>query len=354
MDGRENWLRGRVEAPTFDGKWTIKGLNADSVPEPVLGRATIAMREDGRFGKEDPLLWPQVVSLDKEHLPFIPRRPDGFHPAALLWDTPDEHDFERVNDEPLGEAYGRITRTQFSSLHRLVEQLGARCDEVAVTLRSLKEGIPAGEEGAHRRRALEDESKQLRQLHSQLCVALDMFRVSSTLRECVAQWAHLHRCYAELWAWLEWRRASAEGSEKFPDEYIPTHRGLDGAGVMGGFTTDKRIVARLYLAGSPVWMLIRSATAAPGAEAVFKLDILDRAPIEHAIIFNYGDALVGTEHIAAIWKRSHAVLDVEHVPLPEDYALPAYQPAGTQQALYKPRVSGDKQGSYLLATLPPR
>ena len=327
IDGRDNWLRGWVEVQTRDGKWTIKGLNVDWVPEPVLGRAGVAMRSDGRFGKEDPLLWPQVVAPNKIHLVFIPRRPSATHPVAILWETPTAAVFERVNDEPEGSPYGRLSGHTFQLLSAVVEPLRQRVDEVSLAEQAKTRSLPPEAAEARRKEWSQHREVQMRVLHSQLCVALDMFRVPSTLRECIAQWGHLHRCYTELWAWLEWLQASDEAAQKLPHELVQLHQGLDGRGVMGGFTTDKRIATKLYLAGAPTWMLIRTLTAAPSAKATISLSKAELPPDMEPLLIHYAAELVGDGHISAIWRRSHAVLDVEHVPLPEDYSLAVTEPS---------------------------
>ena len=98
---------------------------------------------------------------------------------------------------------------------------------------------------------------------------------------------------------------------------------------MGGFTSDKRIATKMYLAGAPTWMLIRTVTADPSAKAVISLSNAQAPPQVEPLLMHYGDELIGNNHISAIWRRSHAVLDVEHVPLPEEYSLPAVGPSGT-------------------------
>ena len=346
-----------MEVQTTDQKWTIKGLNVDWVPEPVLGRASIAMRSDGRFGKEDPLLWPQLVAPNKTHLAFIPRRPSASHPAVMLWDTPTATIFERTNDEPEGSEYGRVSGPTFELLCGIVETLRKRVDEFSLAEQARIKSLPSGVAEARREEWERHLVVEMRVLHSQLCIALDMFRVPSTLRECVAQWGHLHRCHAELWAWLEWQRASDQARQNLPEERTPIHQGLDGNGVMGGFTSDKRIATKMYLAGAPTWMLIRTVTADPSAKAVISLSNAQAPPQVEPLLMHYGDELIGNNHISAIWRRSHAVLDVEHVPLPEEYSLPAAGPSGTPSVsptyLRPPRSSGECLANSTFSTLTP-
>ncbi|KIP05536.1 hypothetical protein PHLGIDRAFT_55720, partial [Phlebiopsis gigantea 11061_1 CR5-6] len=74
--------------------------NGDSVPELVVGEAELLLRDNGRFGQEDHLQWPQYLCKEMPYLCLIPRRPCAEHPAATLWLTPQREDFVRVNNHP--------------------------------------------------------------------------------------------------------------------------------------------------------------------------------------------------------------------------------------------------------------
>jgi hypothetical protein len=101
------WTERLVEADVEVDGWTIKALNITWIPQPILGQVEVQIREDGRFGLEDPLNWPQCHCSDKPYLALIRRRPSSpDHPSFVLWDKPAYGDFERVNDHPLSEAYG--------------------------------------------------------------------------------------------------------------------------------------------------------------------------------------------------------------------------------------------------------
>ena len=328
---REDWLCGVVEAVTADQKWIVKALNIQRVPGPLLGRVDIAIHSDGRFGAADPLLWPQVVAPEKLHLVFIPRRPATTHAAALLWDAPTDQNFRLVNDDPEGGEYGLLDGSTFASMQQVTMELHNK----AVEFRRQTEASAAAI--SHDRGLSQDvveQARVTRDLHvlqrrlddvktlmAKLVVALDMFKVPSSWRECAAQWGHLHRCYAELWAWLEWDKCCPAGTERSPTEPLPVHPGLDGHGVMGGFVVDKRLATKLYTAGAPTWFLLRRVTAAGcasrGSQEFEQPTGIPATKITHI----HSNETVGPCHIAAIWAQSHAVLDVEYVPLPDKHEL---------------------------------
>lgn len=88
-------LAGLAEAYTDDGKYNIRALNVTWVPELIRGEVAVALRSDGRFGKEDYLHWPQCYCPEKEYLSLIPRHPKHLdHPAQILWQVPQAADFE--------------------------------------------------------------------------------------------------------------------------------------------------------------------------------------------------------------------------------------------------------------------
>lgn len=56
------------------------------VPQPVLGRIQVLVREDGRYGVEDPIQWPQLFTTQYCHFPLILRRPsDSEDPRQPIW-----------------------------------------------------------------------------------------------------------------------------------------------------------------------------------------------------------------------------------------------------------------------------
>ncbi|KIP03040.1 hypothetical protein PHLGIDRAFT_16136 [Phlebiopsis gigantea 11061_1 CR5-6] len=332
---RNHWLRGLVEAVTSDQKWVIKALNVDWVPQPVMGRARVALRSDGRFGVEDPLLWPQLVSAQQPHLVMIPRRPHPSHPAAVLWDNVHAEDFEAVNDDPHGSQYGLLQPTAVQKLQQAVSYLDKPVNDrllqfsMDIQLHKAHEMAardPAGRIAHGRdREALEAKARRLTQLSAKLAIAIDAFTVPSTLRDTSAQRGHLHRCFAEVWAWLEWERSATIRTQNQPNDGSRLHRGMDGLGVMGGICPDIHSATALYLAGVPTWLLIRAVTTSPATVASERTSqlTLPTNVLTDIIVDHGSSALAGPQHLYAIWRYSQSVLDVEHVPLPAEHHLPS-------------------------------
>jgi hypothetical protein len=64
---------------------------------PLPESVSVRMREDYRFGSDDPMLHPQPFIQDLEHLALIhlPAN-DTKHPLALMWLWLDDHHFYRT------------------------------------------------------------------------------------------------------------------------------------------------------------------------------------------------------------------------------------------------------------------
>ena len=64
---------GLVGSVTADGKYIITSPNARTVADPPLGGdRPLFLRENLRFGDNDPLHWPQPYVEEYAHLTFIP------------------------------------------------------------------------------------------------------------------------------------------------------------------------------------------------------------------------------------------------------------------------------------------
>lgn len=326
---------------TPDQKWVIKGLNVDWIPQPVLGRVDVAMRSDGRFGIADPLVWPQVASSRQPHLVMIPRRPLPSHPAAVLWENVQPADFEPVNDDPQGSHYGRLTQSVLDRQERAASSLEKPVQDCLLGFHTRIQLLAAQEKAARQpgvrqvhardRAALETKVSRLRELHAKLSLAVDMFRVPSTLRDASSQRGHLHRCFAELWAWLEWDRSGPARIQPPQGDVPRLHSGLDGQGVMGAITAEVPAASALYLAGAPAWLLVRAVTTSPASAAPLRLTEPTPLPATPTEIMPHAgrSALAGAEHLAAIWGCSQSVLDIERIPLPAEHQLPVPAVAAT-------------------------
>lgn len=262
---RPNYLSGRAYALSQCGGYVYRALNTTWVPEPCTGSIEVILRSDGRYGAADPLHWPQVYCDRQPHWALIPRPPNSYeHPAAILWEVPTQ-DYFCTEPTATAEPFGSIKEPVRLSLERAVQVLDIprtsfraslmkRIEDVSSHAHSTDPHVAAHlRSQAQRRDYYQDLLDQLTALEARLNYALSMFLAPSSFRDCILQWAHLHRCWAEAWAWLQWQTVKKQSDPAHPN---PMHRGLDGGGVRGCFCYDKETALRMYTLGIPVWHIV--------------------------------------------------------------------------------------------------
>lgn len=291
------------------GKWVVKALNSSFVRKPLLGAVTVTVRADGRFGTEDPLNWPQPYCPTKPHLGMIPCKPEPGHPVGMLWETPQPGDFVAINDDPQGAHFGRLTPHLMSQ----VEAAALRLSQLVLEF--------CDNSGADRNITVE-----LRRLENEFKSTLELFFVPFSYRDLVLQWAHLHRTWAECWAFLRYQQGRlAAASRSINDtERAPVPEGF-GNGVMGAFTTDPRVAQQLYMAGVLVWFLQPQHVAEnlpPAVNALAPEDV-QTAFTQLGLVGHHikSAQFLAGQHIETIWAESSIIRDVEHIPLPQGHEL---------------------------------
>ena len=257
-------LQGKVRVWSTCHEYIYKALNVDWVPEPCPSLVELNLRCDGRFGPADPLHWPQQYCPEQPHWALVPRRPKRLEePAAILWDVPTLLDFEGDPNSAGRGHFGCIKKAKVDSLTQAVRSLDAARKAFRVTTRDRMNPASSSTStdlhmDAHeaivgeRTRYYEETLGQLSRLEARLEYALTMFQAPTSYRDCVVQWAHLHRTWAELWAWLEWHKLRRLTS---PDTPNPLHPGLDGEGIMGVFCHETKAAIQLFALGIPVWQI---------------------------------------------------------------------------------------------------
>lgn len=315
------WARGLSHA-IVDDRYYISALNADWIPRPVMGTVSIILRDDGCFGVEDPLNWPQLYSYDRPYLALIPKRPKSGSWFDVLWQRPAENDFIRASDSAKGEAYGYLDDAWLSSARNLVRTMSERAGLFKKVSRAVDQLV------------LED----LARLVAALQNSLTIFSIPSTYRNILRQWARLHRCWAECWAFFLWHdevKRQGETTAAMDPTEVVLQNGLDGNGVMGVVTSDQSIAQKWLAAGVPVWYLqLRHTTGSlqiEGRAASAPTEPCDVVTSRSVVL---GDvrcrAMAGNAHLHAISLESEAVLDIEHNPLPADFGLDEELPLPAQ------------------------
>ncbi|KAF8143243.1 hypothetical protein K438DRAFT_1994054 [Mycena galopus ATCC 62051] len=108
-----------------DGESYFIVTNADYIPAlPIKEAQTIFLREDMRYGEDDPTLWPQNYSTTFCHLGAIRRKPVGDKRAiSIMWWNPTPNDFVCHDSGLTGSrGLGRLIWDKISQLSAPVKQ----------------------------------------------------------------------------------------------------------------------------------------------------------------------------------------------------------------------------------------
>ncbi|KAI0093364.1 hypothetical protein BDY19DRAFT_990009 [Irpex rosettiformis] len=314
-----------VAAATPDHKYLITSPNMDYIPAPSWGRLNVSLKANGKFGVEDPLLWPQmyVPSSRWRSLACIPR--DG-HPRRRLdlWHSPTAD----VLDAASAPGLYVMKRSMRQTLRNFVEELNR--------------DVESFEES-------KGPSSHLRWLQLTVNNALDCLEVPSTERDIVRQLSTLERFCCVLVAWLTWDSLFSY---------------LDGAAaprivrsdLMGCFTTSLSVVGELYRAGIPVWYMRLMSTVNSSIHVVSCISL--RSPefiVTDPGSFGYRPIYQGPPgqaQIEAILCASNQYVDVEPLPFPEAYhdRGTASQRQAAVELLGLPAASSSQAGPSRIST----
>lgn len=296
----------------------VRGLGSTWLPEPHVGIVEITLRADGRFGLEDHLLFPQVVSSDRPHLALLPKRPAQIHRASVLWDCPSMDDFERVNNHPEGESFGQLRHSVIESLYAAVATLNGPLAEYRAAEQTLLAQRGVDPSGVQRRAAAATRLKELKTLETNMRLTLQLFSAPCTFPSVALQWGHLHRCYAECWAWMDWQMAN---QPRDGNAWREERRGIANGGVIGGICEDPQTALRMYGAGVPVWLVTPARMSSawethPNQVTIYSL-MSARMGIclEPSRLGLMVRADVGRAHASALWSLSAGVYDFERLSI---------------------------------------
>lgn len=311
-DDSLKWAAGQARA-AVDDRYIMVAINTDWIPRPMFGRLGIMLRDDGRFGPEDPLNWPQLYCPRRPYLALVPRRPPPGTPFAFLWDALRPEDFVRANEDLNGAAYGYLASDKVARLRTVVES-------TRQTSQRFRHFSPFAKVAV-----VDDLNKLVATLHS----TFTLFGVPSTFRDLIRLWSRFHRSWAECWAFMRWHEHSRPRSETAVVEKsvdIVAEPGVNNGGVIGTITNDPSIAQKWMAVGVPVWWLVlRHAVSPEQLRNTPLLSLREPSHVETATALVRGEmrswATAGTQHIDAIWRESETVLDIERNPLPADFAL---------------------------------
>ncbi|KAF8143180.1 hypothetical protein K438DRAFT_1994140 [Mycena galopus ATCC 62051] len=102
--------------------------NARYIPALPILADQLLLRQDMRYGPDDPTLWPQFYSAEFCHLGAIPARCGKDAPAVLWW-NPHRNDFVSPDTgKTITRGLGRLSFDRQSELTKVVQQILDDCD----------------------------------------------------------------------------------------------------------------------------------------------------------------------------------------------------------------------------------
>ena len=296
--------------------WRLEGPHVLSpnmrfLPCPPTGRVDVRLQDDGRFGIHDPVVWPQLWFPELPHYAAMPIPPAKFTAAESScneppWYTPPPGDFLALPGDHLAPM-GLLADTAWARL----------CDIFHQNLAPRIASFLSKHEASDSQR---DRVASLR--HFEVIVVNAMKRLSwpATYRDLIKQVAHFQRLYLECSAWITWtdsiRPTLDSRTAHEPRDVI--------SGIMGAFTQDVDVCQRLSAAGVPVWLVTTRPVPLPDTVPMsteYKCPpavpaLFGSRPIPEARLSGATPAYVGVagpRHLAAIWRKSRALLDVSDV-----------------------------------------
>lgn len=217
-----------------DGESYFVSTNASYVPAlPIRPNQTIFLREDMRYGEDDPTLWPQNYSAFFCHLGAIQRKPVGTHPEiSIMWWNPTAADF--IVPDP-----------DFTMTARLGKLTGARVAQLAAPIGRLLDSYKTA--GA----ALSRVQNLLDPLVQQIRLSFDRIQtLPCTFTQLVVSVVALQRSFLEADAliryMLEFKPRMVQPTTDTPPRT---------AHCIGVFITDPAIAQQFRAAGLPYWLL---------------------------------------------------------------------------------------------------
>lgn len=229
----------------FDGKvgHVLDGIdsfiitpNSSLIPKPPLGsNREVYMRENFRYGHDDPLQWPQAYVEQFPHLACIrwvaPADPkDIFH---SLYRGLTKYDFVECDPNSLVEGVGLLRRSSFLKLQ-------AACNVVVESMKSVDGSASV--------------SRSMRGHLSVIELLLGRLHAlpTSYLRVCLT-FAETQRVALELRAFVEYMTVFKPlmDSPETDAPAMPVDTGL-----MGSYVHDATVLQRFFKAGIPVWRIV--------------------------------------------------------------------------------------------------
>ncbi|KAI0739754.1 hypothetical protein C8Q80DRAFT_1222075 [Daedaleopsis nitida] len=252
----------------------------DFVPVPYVGIIEVYLRSDYRYGPVDPIQWPQVYCEAYQYLSAVSR--------------------------PVLKHLGYVRRSSVSLLEQLVDEILQEAGSVSDGMRGkLGTGEDVGEYIASSIGHLPWMCKTLQHGRARIT------QYPTTFRDAFAQIRELQRFCLMARAFLDFRQLERQPPSN--DGILPVNPTL-----MGAFTTNPRVVQKLYDLGIPVWfirprMSLREETVVRAVAPLIEPNnvCIDGGPFGDVLLYT---GLSGPAHIA-ITHRELMYLDFSNSPL---------------------------------------
>ncbi|KAJ3483972.1 hypothetical protein NLI96_g5943 [Meripilus lineatus] len=310
------------------GEWVITSPNMDFVPQPVLGRIQVLVREDGRYGVEDPIQWPQFFSTKYCHFPLILRHPsDPEDHRRVIWWRPTPRDFIPIHGSVVS-SLGTLASVPWDNLANIARLMSNR----VLVFTACRGGPPT----------------YLNFCDGSMRTALNCLRFPSTYRDLVVQVANVQRYWLEADAWL--RYMESYKSKILDPPLYPSSKADDS--LMGCFVTDPSIAFKLFAAGIPFW-LVRSPNAITNEMAIQGIVQLTRPTDIVFGITGFGQQVyhghVGQDHHHAIVKGAHTYMDIPRIFLSASHSS---QPVPSSSSVASTPMSVSPSKSIIPSPIP--
>ena len=195
-----------------------------------MQKVEVRLRDDVRYGPDDPTLWPQPWVEMYCHLGAIPRKPnDPEDPLSIMWWDPTRDDFQTFGGG-LVDGLGELSGSKLLSLRKMLSIMESRIEDHGQAFPNPNKLLLL------LLRAMEDSFARLDSL-------------KTTFTEMRVGVTEFQRYYLEIYGCLD-----------YLEIYVPRMDGAKPAAesvanCMGAITNIARIVQEFHRAGLPVWFL---------------------------------------------------------------------------------------------------
>ncbi|KAJ8073869.1 hypothetical protein PM082_012147 [Marasmius tenuissimus] len=229
-------IDGRVGSWVEDGKFFVTSPNSLDVYQPLFGPREVYMRQDYRFGAEDPLQYPQNFIPDRCHWAAIPRQPPSpTYAKAKWWKSLPPEAFVHESDSAI------------KGLGRWAKENVAPYEEDCTLLHERVQKYCSSRESSKVNRLIPALNGQLeRTLRHLLTMPLPLHRARQL-------WSFFQRWYLELYGALDWVELylPVMNSLSPPSEETRSRASM----AMGAFLTTVKDCEFFFCAGIPFWFI---------------------------------------------------------------------------------------------------